>query len=127
MERKCDVCGILLCGRQKRFCGRNCKNADTNCRLQNYAAQSVRGLSRKIKLVSAAGGQCSICGYRKNLAALTWHHRIPALKCFELDLRNLSNRSELKIALEAAKCDLLCANCHAEEHERLDLIQDEQA
>ena len=49
-------------------------------------------------------------------SALTWHHRDPELKSFELDTRFLSNRSEAAIAEEALKCDLLCSNCHAETH-----------
>jgi hypothetical protein len=53
---------------------------------------------------------------RRNLAALTWHHRDPRGKGFELDVRAFSNRTPETIELESAKCDLLCANCHAEVH-----------
>ncbi len=56
------------------------------------------------------------CGYRKNLAALTWHHREPEQKAFELDARSFSNRRMTTLRAEIAKCDLLCANCHAEAH-----------
>lgn len=112
----CVVCQSALRGRQRRFCSRRCKNLDTNNRHQNYTAQSARGLLRKLQLVREAGGVCSRCGYEKNLAALTWHHLNPKSKSFELDLRHLSNRSEISIRKELAKCRLLCSNCHAEIH-----------
>ena len=110
------VCGAILTGRQRRFCSRVCKNRDTNHRHQSYARQQSRGLLRKRQLVESAGGCCVRCGYRANLAALTWHHRKPAHKSFNLDLRALSNRSMAEVEVELSKCILLCANCHAEEH-----------
>ncbi|MEW9571688.1 hypothetical protein ABQJ54_07985 [Rhodanobacter sp. Si-c] len=115
-ELGCVVCGAPLAGRQRRFCSRTCKNRDTNYRHQNYSNQQSRGLLRKRQLVEAAGGCCARCGYRANLAALTWRHRKPSHKSFNLDLRALSNRSMAEIEDELAKCILLCANCHAEEH-----------
>jgi hypothetical protein len=112
----CVTCGEILAGRQKRFCSRRCKNADTNHRHQSYLAQSKRGLGRKEELLAAAGGRCTRCGYGRNLAALTWHHLDPERKKFSLDLRSLSNRSIDEIHAELAKCIVLCANCHAETH-----------
>ena len=73
-------------------------------------------MTRKLKLIMEAGGCCTSCGYRRNAAALTWHHMDPKKKRFTLDVRNLSNRSEVDIRAEVAECILLCANCHAEEH-----------
>lgn len=115
-ELKCVVCDDALSGRQRRFCSRDCKNKDTNTRHQSYACQQARGLRRKWQLIVAAGGRCTRCGYRKNLAALTWHHIDPAGKSFNLDVRALSNRSHAEIEAEVTKCILLCANCHAETH-----------
>jgi hypothetical protein len=106
----------MLRGRQRKFCSRTCKNNNTNQRHQVYVAQSERGLRRKLALVEQVGARCQRCGYDRNLAALTWHHRDPKEKLFELDLRNLSNRRRDAIDAEVAKCTLLCANCHAEEH-----------
>ena len=113
---RCVSCGSGLHGRQRRFCSRRCKNADTNIRHQNYVTQQARGVRRKLQLIARAGGSCTRCGYRRNAAALTWHHLIPSKKSFTLDLRNLSNRSAADIQTELGKCILLCANCHAEEH-----------
>lgn len=112
----CAVCGKALKGRQRRYCSRKCKNSDTNNRHQNYVSQQARGLRRKLALVAERGGRCERCGYRKNYAALAWHHIDPDQKSFELDLRAMSNRSDEALASEAAKCRLLCANCHAEVH-----------
>lgn len=110
------VCRNLLAGRQRKFCSRGFKNKDTNHRHQSYACQQARGLRRKCLLIAEAGGRCTRCGYSRNLAALTWHHADPAKKSFNLDMRALSNRSDGEVRTEPAKCVLLCANCHAEEH-----------
>lgn len=84
----CLVCGSLLKGRQSRCCSILCKN-DYH---QGYETQKRRGLQRKLELVQAQGGCCSVCGYRKNLAALTFHHTGASEKEFKLDMRSLSNR-----------------------------------
>jgi hypothetical protein len=115
-NRNCQTCRAPLCGRQRKFCCRRCKNGSTNHKHQNYAAQMARGSARKTKLVAMCGGKCSQCGYNRNSAALSWHHLDPALKSFELDLRNLSNRRMSAILDELSKCILVCANCHAELH-----------
>ncbi len=112
----CVGCAQPLSGRQRRFCSLTCKNQDTNNRHQNYASQQARGLRRKLQLINEAGGCCTACGYRRNFAALTWHHQDPSLKAFALDVRCMSNRSEADVRMEIAKCVLLCANCHAEVH-----------
>ena len=114
--RHCKTCLLPLSGRQRAYCSRQCKNADSNHRHQSYLAQMKRGIERKTALVMRFGGKCSSCGYRRNLAALNWHHRIPGEKVFQLDLRTLSNRGSAAIEAELLKCDLLCANCHAEVH-----------
>jgi len=71
---------------------------------------------RKIKLITTAGGRCSLCGYSKNLAALVFHHTDSASKDFKLDMRSLSNRKLEPVLAEIEKCILLCSNCHAEIH-----------
>lgn len=112
----CTICTRRLAGRQRKYCSRKCKNADTNHRHQGYMAQQSRGLQRKLALLEKTGARCSACGYDRNSAALTWHHVDPKDKGFELDMRSLSNRSVRAIESEVAKCILLCANCHAEMH-----------
>ena len=78
-------------------------------------AEAVANRRRKVKaiLVSEAGGACAICGYDRYLGALQFHHVQPGTKAFGLALRGLA-RSLDRCRIEAAKCVLLCANCHAE-------------
>jgi hypothetical protein len=86
-----------------------------HCKI-TYQYQKNRGLERKTKLVNSMGGCCQCCGYKNNLAALHFHHVNPKEKIFVLDVRNLTNRKWDCILQEAKKCQVLCANCHAEEH-----------
>lgn len=92
--------------------GLSCTEANPN----NYPKQKQRGLLRKIQLINEFGGKCQECGYNKNIAALEFHHINPDEKEFQLDMRHLSNTSIEKLRAEAAKCKLLCANCHRELH-----------
>jgi len=114
--KKCATCHKPLHGRQRRFCSRLCKNKDTNNRLQSYEAQQRRGRERKLELINLKGAKCEYCGYKKNFAALEFHHPNPNEKDFQLDIRTLSNRRRDVVMVEAKKCLLLCSNCHAEEH-----------
>jgi len=114
--KRCVTCNKALRGRQTRFCSRSCKNADTNNRHQAYTAQQRRGRERKLKLIDLKGSRCERCGYRRNYAALEFHHPDPRQKEFQLDIRALSNRRWDMVVAEAKKCILMCANCHAEEH-----------
>jgi transposase-like protein len=77
--------------------------------------EAVERRRRKVKemLVAEAGGACAICGYSRHPAALQFHHLDPATKSFGLGVRGIT-RSLEKLRVEAAKCVLLCANCHAE-------------
>ena len=111
-ETTCRICYSPLKGRQTIFCSRKCKGRYH----QSYVSQQDRGLQRKLSLVQEFGGRCTMCGYATNLAAFAFHHRDPATKLFQLDLRSLSNRTMETIRYEAKKCELVCANCHAELH-----------
>lgn len=68
---------------------------------------------RKLELVKMFGGACKLCGYNKYCGALEFHHRDPDLKLFGL---GKITRKWDDVVAEAAKCDLLCANCHRELH-----------
>ncbi len=85
------------------------KSKDRTCR---------RKKEKKTFYISLRGGGCEKCGYNKCLDALEFHH---------LDSKNKDKKMTLifrmtskKIEKEIEKCTLLCANCHREEHERLD-------
>ncbi len=84
-------------------------------RCRKCSAEAVSRRRRNVKrlLVEEAGGRCSVCGYDRCLAALQFHHVDPAQKRFSLSHRGVA-RSLERARAEAAKCVLLCANCHAE-------------
>jgi hypothetical protein len=77
-------------------------------------ARRVVAWRRKVKriLVAEAGGACVLCGYAECHAALQFHHVDPAEKSFALSREGVT-RSLARARDEAAKCVLLCANCHA--------------
>lgn len=78
-------------------------------------AGDVARRRRKVKaiLVAEAGGACVLCGYARSPAALQFHHLDPADKAFSLSFGG-ATRALAASRAEAAKCVLLCANCHAE-------------
>jgi hypothetical protein len=109
------------------FGGRNTKGDDpaktTKTRYTDWSDEKKlihrarvyrKGLLRKSELIRQSGGGCESCDYNKCDRALHFHHRDPNEKCFELNLSNLWSKSWETILKEYKKCDLLCANCHAE-------------
>lgn len=88
------------------------------CKCRSDAVQRAR---RKIKLkcVEYKGGRCERCGYNKCISVLEFHHRDPDEKDFGI-ARSGHTRSFEKIKPELDKCEILCANCHREEHDRLE-------
>jgi Helix-turn-helix domain len=78
-------------------------------------SEAVARRRRKVKriLVEEAGGRCAPCGYDRCHAALGFHHLDPASKSFGIAGKGFT-RSIDRLRAEAAKCVLLCANCHAE-------------
>lgn len=83
-------------------------------RCKQCAVEAVTKRRRKVKrlLIEAAGGKCQRCGYDKCDAALQFHHKNPKEKSFAISAKQFI---ALKKGLEEIKkCDLLCANCHAE-------------
>lgn len=71
----------------------------------------------KHKLILYKGGKCERCGYNKCEGALHFHHKNPAEKEFTLSQVNLNSEYTLeRLYKEVDKCELLCANCHAEVH-----------
>jgi hypothetical protein len=85
----------------------------SRCARCNVEAVTERRRRVKRILVEEAGGACSICGYDRLAQALQFHHLDPATKRYALASRGVA-RSLRDARSEAAKCALLCANCHAE-------------
>ena len=55
---------------------------------------------------------CDICGYNKYFGALGFHHTRDKYRV----VNEMLAYSKARLKAEIAKCDLLCANCHAEVH-----------
>lgn len=118
-ERFCSICrktrpigNFLYLSRQKRYMWR--------CRQCSAILQAEKIKKFKLQCIEYKGGKCQVCGYNKSLAAMDFHHRNETKKEF-----NIGNRWYKKIEVikdELDKCDLLCANCHREEHERLNSL-----
>lgn len=102
------TCENELAGKASKFCSIKCKN-------KYHVTKSRR--ERKKKLVAHFGGKCTRCGYSKSVVALQFHHPDPN-KDFGISDRGVT-KSYAKLLAEAEKCVLLCANCHAEEHETI--------
>jgi transposase len=82
------------------------------CQRCNSTAVTERRRRVKRQLVNEAGGACAICGFSAHPRALEFHHVDPAAKKFHLSHQGLTRRIG-EMRAEAAKCVLLCANCHA--------------
>ncbi|MGA2471489.1 MAG: helix-turn-helix domain-containing protein [Solirubrobacteraceae bacterium] len=84
-------------------------------RCRRCSSEAVSRWRRKVKqtLVTEFGGRCALCGYDRSPAALEFHHLDPATKLFSIAQQGFG-RSLDQLRVEAAKCVLLCSNCHAE-------------
>jgi len=91
-------------------------------RCKRCRSDAVTRRRRKVKaiLVAEAGGRCSICGYDGCIGALEFHHPRPKREAIGCELWRLSPTRSTTLRAEAAKCVLLCANCHAEVEKRRD-------
>jgi hypothetical protein len=63
-------------------------------------------------LVAEAGGCCAVCGYDRCAVNLHFHHVDPKTKSF--GVTSASGKALATYRAEAAKCVLVCANCHGE-------------
>ena len=71
----------------------------------------TRKAEKKAQLVEYKGGICVDCKMSFPQVCMGFDHRDPLLKSFAIGMAMGKDISELKI--EADKCDLVCANCHA--------------
>ena len=105
VEATCPVHGVTLFVRRG--------SDGFRCRLCRSGAVDRRRKEVKRVLVAEAGGSCSLCGYDRSMAGLHFHHVEPSEKAFALSARGMA-LSLAAARAEAAKCVLLCSNCHAE-------------
>lgn len=72
---------------------------------------------KKSRAVDYKGGKCRVCGYKRCLGALQFHHLDPSQKDFSIN--QAAARSWEYLRAELDKCVLLCGNCHVEVHDGL--------
>jgi transposase len=102
-ERFCKGCGerdISKFGERKASLCKKCES-------------KVRSRKNKLKAVEYKGGECKICGYKKCLGALDFHH---PKNDKDSNWTKMKSWKFERIVSELDKCVLLCRNCHAEEH-----------
>lgn len=90
----------------------------TYCKTCNTKDVLARQRRFKRLAVEYKGGECERCGYHKTIAALEFHHKDRTQKEFQISKFRLANwdKNREKIIRELDKCELVCANCHREEH-----------
>ena len=64
------------------------------------------------------GGKCAKCGF-SDIRALDWHHLDPNDKVNSISEMVRDRVSMDKLQAELDKCELICANCHRIEEQRL--------
>ena len=94
------------------YCFLNYSLSDMSKRNKNL--NNIERRKRKAKLVKMIGGCCKRCGYKKCYASLSFHHRNPETKSFDISHNGNLLHSWEDVVKEALKCDLLCLNCHSE-------------
>lgn len=115
IEKQCILCGQSFMANvySRQYCFNCCPSG-----LKPADALRYKKRALKHKLIEYKGGKCERCGYNKCEGALQFHHIDPTLKEFTLSHINLNdtNFAFEKVINEIDKCELLCANCHAEQH-----------
>jgi hypothetical protein len=76
----------------------------------------------KRELVARFGNKCQRCGYDRSFRALQFHHIDKSEK--KDWSKGRGNAAPAEIEQHPERFELLCANCHFEEHERLDALTD---
>lgn len=110
-----------------------CELLCENCHMEKHYNENIENTNehrRKSKLIylKYKGEKCEKCGYDKCAASLSFHHRDSKNKLFcigSLGIR-INSIAELKdnIIDELDKCDVLCRNCHIEEHSDIEFFEE---
>lgn len=75
---------------------------------------------KKLKAISEFGGKCVKCGYNKCPDALEFHHLRDKA---ESPAYIIARWSWSRVKKELDKCQLICSNCHREEHYEQDRLR----
>jgi hypothetical protein len=91
------------------------KNSSVYCKKCTSDQVVERTKKLKQEMVNYKGGCCQICGYKKYIGALEFHHLNPNEKDFTIaHVRQYKFDDIIKSELD--KCMLVCSNCHREIH-----------
>jgi hypothetical protein len=101
-EKPCIICNkLILSGLNRKTCSRECSNIyrkGIKYKLGRPKDKGIEIRSLKIRLLSIRGKKCERCGYSKS-EILQVHHKD----------RNTKNNVLQNL-------ELICPNCHSEEH-----------
>ena len=100
------------------YCNKHgdCEHVESGIKIKKWKCcacvvdySSIYRKKRKQMAVEYKGGECEICGYCKSIVSLTFHHKNPLFKNYELSGSGLC-KSWDKLIVELDKCQLLCFN-----------------
>lgn len=116
--KTCKICGKefqpVKNGHTRLYCFECSPIPEKGSTASNVHHKTQLRRAMKQQAVKLKGGKCSVCGYNKNINALSFHHLDPTQKEFQIS--NGEIRSWDKYLIELEKCVLVCLNCHAEMH-----------
>ena len=118
--RICDLCGesfnVARKGDTRKYCYVCSPSFHKNNPEEHKRRQVAFRQALKRYGINLLGGRCEICGYDKCVGALCFHHKDPGTKEYDF---NTGDMCVEKYKKELLKCQLLCANCHAEKHNNI--------
>tara|TARA_Y100000310_G_C20038617_1_gene515124 strand:+ start:69 stop:500 length:432 start_codon:yes stop_codon:yes gene_type:complete len=94
-------------------CCKECKSRDPN-RIESHRRNRIRRQQEFNEYKKTL--ECIICGYNEDPTKLDHHHRDPATKLFTVSTEASGRGFSKTMLQEIAKCDVLCKQCHADEH-----------
>lgn len=111
----CRACKLLLpCEKFKLRGGRQAGQRHTMCNRCLYVKYTRPRVLQKTSLIRQykLDNGCDDCGYNTRAVALEFDHRPGEVKLFNIG-EKIGSYSMAAIWIEVAKCDVVCANCHA--------------
>lgn len=113
--KTCTSCGVSQDETKfKSRAGRQAGQRFSMCNRCLYVLYTRPNAEKKLAEVQRIKLQrgCADCGYNKHPAALEFDHRPGEVKSFNIG-EKVGTYSMARIMEEIAKCDVVCANCHA--------------
>lgn len=117
LMKTCTSCGIEqpeTSFKMRWSKGRQAGTRQAQCNRCLYVRYTRPSTERKMKEIHDYQLEkgCVDCGYNKHPAALEFDHVNSAEKLFNIG-EEIGNRSREALWAEIAKCEIVCANCHA--------------